>query len=247
MITDVHAHIYLSDMEENKRNLLRTAQRYSVTRYYISNVEGVHYPDEETVTLCNESVRDFCREQPDLIRGYTYLNPRNKNTLEELRRGIEDYAMAGVKLWVATHCDVPEVFPIAEQLIAYDKPLLLHTFWKSVGQLPDETTADHVANLAKRYPELKIIMAHLGGEAYHSLRAIAGCPNVWVDNSGTLVGSNDIDYAVKLLGTDRILFGSDMGIAFAGPYGQILEADLTEEEREKLLWKNAAKLFGEGY
>lgn len=247
MITDVHAHIFSSDLEGNKRDLLRTAERYGVTRYYVSNVEAGHYPSEEDVARCNESVRDFCRERPDLIRGYTYLNPRNKNSIAELRRGIEDYGMAGVKLWIATYCDVPEVFPIAEQLIAYDKPLLLHTFWKSVGQLADETTADHVAKLAKRYPELKIIMAHLGGEAYHSIRAIANCPNVWVDNSGTLVGSNDINYAVKLLGVDRVLFGSDMGIAFAGPYGQILEADLTQEEREKILWKNTAKLFGEGY
>lgn len=247
MITDVHAHISFSNLEEDKRDLLRTAQRYGVTRYYISNVAGGYYPDEEMVTRYNDSVRDFCREQPELIRGYTYLNPRNKNSLTELRRGIEDYGMAGVKLWVATYCDVPEVDPIAQQLIAYDKPLLLHTFWKSVGQLADETTADHVANLAARYPELKIIMAHLGGEAYHSIRAIAKYPNVWVDNSGTLVGSNDLNHTVKLLGADRVLFASDMGIAFPGPYGQILEAELTEDQRENILWKNAAKLFGEGY
>ena len=33
----------------------------------------------------------------------------------------------------------------------------------------------------------------------------------------------------------------------ASSYGQVLEANLTEEEREKILWKNTAELFGEGF
>ena len=30
-------------------------------------------------------------------------------------------------------------------------------------------------------------------------------------------------------------------------YGQVLEAKLTAEEREKIFWKNTAELFGEGF
>jgi predicted TIM-barrel fold metal-dependent hydrolase len=132
-----------------------------------------------------------------------------------------------------------------EQMIEYDKPILIHTFVKAVDQLEFESTSRNVANLAQRYPEAKIIMAHLGGEPCHGIRPVAKYKNVWIDHSGTLVGSNDLQHAIDLVGVDRILFGSDLPVGFACSYGQVLEAKLTEEEREKILWKNTAKLFGE--
>lgn len=47
--------------------------------------------------------------------------------------------------------------------------------------------------------------------------------------------ADDLEYAVRILGVDRILFGSDMpDLAFQTSYGQLLEADFTEEEREKI-------------
>lgn len=247
MIYDVHTHIWLRDVEGLKRKFLEVAERCGVDRFYVSTLGGGHYPNEQDIRDCNEATARFVKEQPGLIKGYVYVNPRHDNAMDVLRKGMEDQALSGLKLWVATHCDDPLVFPLVEKMIEYDKPILIHTFVKAVGQLDYESTSYHVANLAERYPEAKLIMAHLGGEPYHGIRPVAKYKNVWIDHSGTLVGSNDLRHAVDLVGADRILFGTDMPIAFASSYGQVLEAELTEEEREKIFWKNTAELFGEGF
>ena len=132
-------------------------------------------------------------------------------------------------------------------MIEYNKPILFHAFVKAVGQLEFETTSYHIGRLAERYPEAKIIMAHLGGEPFHAIRNVAKYKNVWIDHSGTLVGSYDLQHTIDLVGVDRVLFGSDMPITYAGAYGQVLECKLTDEEREKIFWKNTAQLFGEGF
>ena len=237
----------LHGKERDRANLLKTAERYGVSRYYISTIDGSELPDEETIDKNNQATADFVKDYPGLIKGYVYVNPRNANAMSVLRKGMEEQGMSGLKLWIATHCNDPLTFPIIEKMIEYDKPILIHTFVKAVGQLQYETTSYHVGKLAERYPEAKLIMAHLGGEPYHGIRNVAKYNNVWIDHSGTLVGSNDLDHTVKLVGVDRVLFGSDMPIAYASSYGQVLEADLTAEEREKIFWKNTAELFGEGF
>ena len=247
MVTDVHAHVMMHNIEGGKRNLLSVAERFGVDRYYISTIDGAECPDAETIDLDNKITADFMKEQPDLVKGYVYINPRNANAMDVLKKGIEEQGMSGVKLWIATYGDDPLVYPIMEKMIEYNKPVLFHTFVKAVGQLRYETTSYHIGNIAARYPESKIIMAHLGGEPYHAIRNVAKYQNVWIDHSGTLVGSNDLNHTIDLVGVDRVLFGSDMPITYAGAYGQVLEAKLTEEERQKIFWKNTAELFGEGF
>ena len=247
MVTDVHAHVMTHNIDGGKRNLLNVAERFGVDRYYISTIDGAESPDEATIDFDNKVTLDFMKEQPDLIKGYVYINPRNANALDVLKKGIEEDGMSGVKLWIATYADDPLVYPIMEKMIEYNKPVLFHTFVKAVGQLRYETTSYHIGNLAERYPESKIIMAHLGGEPYHAIRNVVKYKNVWIDHSGTLVGSNDLQHTIDLVGVDRVLFGSDMPITYAGAYGQVLEAKLTDEERQKIFWKNTAELFGEGF
>lgn len=251
MLIDMHTHLWVQDgsretAEENKRTILKTCENFQVDRIYLSSL-GSYYPDEEEIRCLNRMTYDFMREYPELVRGYCYLNPRNPDTMEELRRGIEEYGMSGVKLWVATFCDDPLVNPIAEQCIRYGVPLLIHAFYKADGQLEFESLGENVENLANRYPEAKLIMAHLGANCYRELRPVRDCPNVWADFSGSIFHSDDLAYAKKLLGAKRLLFGTDMpGIAFHVSWGQWISADFTPEEREMVGWKNALELFEGG-
>ena len=247
MITDVHAHIMTHNIEGGKRNLLSVAERFGVDRYYISTIDGSHQPDEKAIEQDNLVTWQFMQEHPELIKGYVYVNPRHANCVDVVKKGIEEQGMSGMKMWVATHADDPLNYPVIEKMIEYNKPILFHAFVKAVGQLPYETTSYHIGRLAERYPEAKIIMAHLGGEPFHGIRNVAKYQNVWIDHSGTLVGSYDLQHTIDLVGVDRVLFGSDMPITFAGAYGQVLELKLTEEEKQKILWKNTAQLFGEGF
>ncbi len=244
MIIDVHAHMHSTD---NPQAILKAVHQYGIQRVYVSNVsERGYYPTDTGVDYCNRAAADFCKEHSDIFRYMCFVNPYNKNTQDVIRRAVEDDHAKGIKLLVATKCDSHLVNPVAEMAIRYDMPILIHAFHKyDGGLLTNESTAYEVAELAKRYPEAKLIMAHLGGDAYHGLKAVRDCKNVWADISGTIYRNGELEYAVKLLGEDRILFGTDaQGVPYPLCIGKVQEADISEEAKEKIFWKNTWNLFG---
>ena len=46
-----------------------------------------------------------------------------------------------------------------------------------------------------------------------------------------------------LLGVDRLLYGSDMPGNYISNLGQIMDLDISNEDREKIFYKNTLKLF----
>ena len=243
-IIDMHSHLFYNrGVESEKKKILSFCEKYGITETYVSALCGF-FPSEDTVQEINASIEAFVAENCGLIKGYVYLSPEHKNALSVLSHGIEEQGMIGAKIWVSEYCDAECVNLLAEKLIEYNLPLLIHAFKKSTEQTANESTAVNVRNLAKRYPELKVIMAHVGGNSYHGVPLIKDLPNVWVDLSGSTGRTNEIEYTIENLGEKRILFGSDMpGCSVAIPYGKVLEADVTESARRKILYENATKLF----
>lgn len=163
-------------------------------------------------------------------------------------RGVEDWGMEGVKLLIDTFCDAPEVNPIAECAIDLGIPMLIHAFHKATFNYANESTGVHVAALARRYPEAKIIMAHLGGNAYHAVPMIRDCPNVWVDYSGSMFRGDELRYTVEQLGAERVLHGSDLACcSHLTNYGLAMDPWFTREQRELILYRNAQKLFDRSF
>jgi len=243
MIIDCHAHLWDGRFEANKQEIVTACRRYPIERVCVSGL-GSYEPDSDEIERLNRETARFMAEEPDLIRGFCTLNPRLGDALAQLRAGVEDRGMIGVKLWVATLCDDPLVFPLVEQCIRYDIPILLHAWYKSFGQLPYETKAQNVANLAARYPEARLIMAHLGGNCQHELKVIAPYRNVSSDLSGSLFRSGDIDCAIRWLGCERVLFGSDMpGASFLISYGQVEDAALSEADKARIYRDNARRII----
>lgn len=242
MILDMHTHLWRGQIERCRTAILRSAERYNCIRTYVSTL-GSFQPDEEEIQICNAATADFIHDYPSLIRGWCYLNPRHANVMEVLRRGMEEQGMSGVKLWCATYCDDPLVNPIAEYCIEHDIPVLIHALDKSVQQIPYESTGVHVRALAKRYPQLRIIMAHMGGNEYTGVRAVADCPNVMMDICGVLCRADTITYAIERVGVGRLLYGTDqIGEA---PYwmhiGRVNALDIPAEDKERIFWKNAVE------
>ena len=157
MVIDMHAHIWKGRYKENKVELLKASELYGISKIYITGLSS-YLPDEAEINELNHEVYNFMKEQPKKIEGLCYINPRNKNSLDVLKNGIEYYGMSGMKLWVATLCDDLLVSPYVEKCIDYKVPILVHAFHKAVGQLEFESLGEHVANLAAKYPEAKIIM-----------------------------------------------------------------------------------------
>lgn len=240
---DCHAHLWDQAFAKDKAEIVAASRRYGIKRVCVSSL-GVHEPDEAEISRLNTASWQFMQEEPDLIRGFCYVNPRYSSSLAELRLCIEDRGMLGLKLWVASFCNEPCVFHLVEYCIEKGLPVLIHAWKKTVGQLPFESTAEHVADLARRYPEANLIMAHLGGNSQHELRIIQPYSNISTDISGSLYRNADLAYAVQLLGAERVLFGSDMpGASFLVCQGQVEDAELDQAEKQLILAGNAQRLI----
>lgn len=243
MLIDIHTHLWDGQFEENERQIMTVCENYGVSKVAVSSL-GTEDPGEEEIERLNRATCSFMKKEPSTVYGYCYVNPANPDALRVLRHGIEDCGMCGMKLWIATFCDDPRVFPLVEECIHCNVPVLIHTFYKVTGQLKHESLGANVANLAARYPEAKLLMAHLGADCLRELKPIQPYPNVSVDISGSIFHRDDIDYAKKLLGADRIVFGTDMPlVSFLNTYGQVQEADLTDAERQAVLSGNALRLL----
>ena len=242
MIVDVHGHLWLNNAEKDKEMNLRICTAYNVKKLFISTLQS-HYPDESEIRRCNDMTYGFMKEHPKLIKGLAYINPANPNYMDELKRCINEFGMSGIKLWVATFCDDERVNPIAETAIRYGIPIEIHCFKKTIDQLAHESTGVNVENLGKRYPELKIIMAHMGMNVYDTIKCIKEYDNIFADFSGSVMRRDDLDYTIKHIGAQRILFGSDLPGCFEDCVGQVEGADITDEERRMIYYGNACKLF----
>lgn len=242
MVIDMHAHLWLGLHEKDRKTILRAIELYDISRVYISAL-GAETPDKDEVVALNREASRFINDYPDRIGGFVYVSPEHDNAVDVVRRGIEEQGFDGVKLWVSTFCNDECVFPVVEAAMSYNAPILLHAFKKADGQCTYETTAIHVADLARRYPEAKFIMAHLGGCCYDAIPQIREFKNVYTDISGSIYRAADVDYTVRELGAERVLFGTDMPGSYLVNYGQVLDANLTEDARELIFSGNALKLF----
>lgn len=245
MIIDIHAHIWGGDMlEKTKENVREGIRRGNIDRVYVSGLKS-YMSDADEVHALNQYVYDFMQEDPEHIGGAVYVNPAMDNTMDEIKRACEERGFEMIKLWVATYADEPCVDPVMEYAEANGLPVLFHSFHKAFGQVAHESTGIHIANIARRHPKAKILMAHFGGNAYNGIPAIRDLPNVWCDQSGTIYSGDTLNYAVEYLGAERILFGTDN--ATVVNIGQVYGADITPEQRELIFYKNAQKLLDRNF
>jgi len=242
MIIDMHAHLWHGRYESDERKILTAMDVYGIDEVYVSGLEGM-FPDEAMIETLNSTVADCAKRNAGRIKGYVYVSPDKANAMDVVKRGIEDQGMIGIKLWVATYCDEPCVNPVIEYAIDNGLPVLLHSFHKATPQCPRETTGIHVANLARRYPEAKLIMAHISGNCYDGIRAVRDLKNVWVDICCSIFQQDALTYSIEEIGVDRLLHGSDMPGSYLVNLGQVEEAVLDAESRAKILGLNAKKLF----
>ena len=138
--------------------------------------------------------------------------------------------------------------PLLEEIAKAGASVAFHTG----GDAPDQTNPYRVGKIAKRFPEMKILMVHIGcgGASYDLSRAAIEvakeCSNI------TLVGSdirtNSLLNAMKELGPERICFGSDtpfenMAVEVAR-YKTMFREKLTEDEMDCVMGRNLMKFLG---
>ncbi len=176
--------------------------------------------------------------------------PTAPDALEEMER-IKALGLHGVKLhpdYQAFFIEDPCALPLYAQAEKLGLPVAFHT-----GRDPYSPYLVHchpaaVARVARRFPGLTIIAAHMGGmeQPEDAAKYLCGQENVYFDTAfaSRFLTPEQFTKLVRLHGPERVLFATDC------PWSTVPEelallgaAELTEEERENIAWKNAARLF----
>jgi hypothetical protein len=232
--------------EERLGKLLEYAARLGIARLCLfMGMEWNYDPSPEKMRQENDEVLRAVRAHGDRAFGFVYLNPRHTQaSLDELNRCVRDGPMVGVKLWVAQHCNAPELDPLIARAAQLKAPVLQHTWIKITGNLPGESTPMDLAELAARHPEAMLICGHTGGDWEAGIRAIRPHPNVCADLAGGDPTAGFTEMAVRELGAERVLYGSDAGgRSFASQLAKVLGADIPERARRLILAENLKRLL----
>jgi predicted TIM-barrel fold metal-dependent hydrolase len=152
--------------------------------------------------------------------------------------------MVGVKLWVAVRASDPRLDAIVRRAGELQAVIFQHTWLKTGGNLPGESTPLDLAQLAARHPATPLICGHTGGNWELGIRAIRPYKNVLIDTAGSDPTAGMVEMAVRELGADRILYGSDCGgRSFASQIGKVASADLPQAVKQKIFRGNLRRLL----
>lgn len=193
----------------------------------------------------NKTVAELIEKYPDKFWGWIFLNPRNNpNVVEELEEWRTKKGMIGVKLHPHWHDYRTEILgPLLKRCEELQLPILIHLGFGIRGDFRE---------ICSHFPKLKVISAHAGFPFYKDLWIHArDYPNLFVDLSSPYISEELARGAVKEMGPERCLYGTDAPYGFhdaGGSYdygaikGWIERLPIDDEKRKGVFGENFAAL-----
>jgi predicted TIM-barrel fold metal-dependent hydrolase len=178
---------------------------------------------------------------------WVVIDPTKPRTYEQAVRMLATPKCVGIKIHPEEH-----VYPIAghgralfEFAAARRAVVLAHSSEQN-------SLAEDYVKFANDYPEMRLILAHIGcgwdGDLTHQVRAIQQSRhgNVYADTSSARsITPGLIEWAVREVGAERVLYGTDTPLYFAPMQrARIDHADLDDRQRRLILRDNAVRLLG---
>jgi uncharacterized protein len=175
-----------------------------------ARLAGMWTPDRE--------VANYVAAHPERLIGFLSVDPTQPRWREELEEGHQDLGLRGVKLlpmYAGFRPNAPELNGFWEYASKNALPVLLHTGTTFIDTAPLECTLPRLLDdVAMRFPEVKIVMAHLGhpyeGECVAVIRKH---PNVYADCSALFYRPFQLYHSLMLVQEygvwDKLLFGTD--------------------------------------
>lgn len=243
-ICDSHAHVGNFDdhmsgcaVSYSPDTLLSEMDAAGVGLAIVSNISALEDPEG-----ANDEMAVWARRYPRLIP-LAWATPgisRPERMLEYLGAGFR-----GLKLHPTAgkyRADCPEVHPLLDVCRDAQVPVLFHC-------AADEFSAPALLRqVAAEYPDVPIILAHMNmfGPAQDAIAVAEDFANVYLDTSW--VRPERVVEAVRRVGADRVLWGTDAPLGGTGHYRrdrarEYLEKHVSAMECEAVMWSNAACLF----
>jgi len=248
-IWDVHCHLsgVKGDTPEARADeLIKYADRMGISRMCVfMGMDWSYEPTAEKLVQENNEVLRAIKHRPDRLFGFAYVSPQHvQASLDEIERCVAEGPMVGIKLWVAGHCSGAQIDPIIARATELNALIFQHTWIKITGNLPGESTPMDLAAMAARHPKAKIICGHSGGDWEQGLRAVRPHNNICVDLGGGDPAAGFTEMAVRELGPERVLFGSDAGgRSFASQLAKVYAAEIEQESKDLILGENLRSIM----
>lgn len=239
-IIDLHTHcnsnsIYdCPEMEIDKRNFTFLMDEYA--RLGIG-VGGFSYYSavlsDKEIFESNERLSEQAKED-ERVYPWLVLDPRQEKLFAQIREHIHDKKVLGIKIHSVCHeYDINEyadkIFSFANELGCF---VLMH---------PDKIL--DMVQYADKYPNMKLIIAHLGSVEHVEAIERAKHGNIYTDTSGGASNLNNVvEYAVEKVGSKKIFFGTD-NYSCAFQVGRIQYANIGEKDKENIFYNNAKMHF----
>ncbi|MDA0709627.1 MAG: amidohydrolase family protein, partial [bacterium] len=238
----------MDQWEKSSDHLVACGEALGITEMWCSSIiSGGKLAPAEDIPPHNDTILAAMKRHPRRIRGWCFVIPGHYQAARDEIDRCLDAGMIGIKLYNQYWLDDPAVYPVIERAIERKVPILEHAGYpqpKFLAAQPLISHGKHFTQASKRYPEAVLIHAHIagGGDWEHTVREMRHASrNVYIDVSGSNLDDGSIEFAVAEMGVERVLFGTDG--TMAGSVGRVLEADLTEDQRELIFWGNAARIL----
>jgi predicted TIM-barrel fold metal-dependent hydrolase len=190
------------------------------------------------VSADNDNVRVAAAAAPDRLVPFYFGNPYDAGAYRAAASGFR-----GLELSPAVHglgFGDPRLLALVSVAAAAGHPV-----YAVVLGTPGARTADFVA-LAKDFPDITFVYGHCGaiGIDVHGINEIAPHRNIVAETSGAYGAL--VAHAVRRLGPDRVLFGTESPLQPPGAeLAKLAALDLTPDERHQVMWANAHRLLAE--
>jgi predicted TIM-barrel fold metal-dependent hydrolase len=266
---------------------LEDIDRAGVDIEILSNPPLYSRVDDHAPELCqlvNDALAVSCRRDPERFKALAHLPFNNSDaTLNEMARALDRLGCVGVLVTsniAGRYLDAPEFETFWAEVNRRGTPVFMHPTISpsyrddqppTLLSFPFDTTLSAYklvrSNLFEQFPDLILVLAHLGGALPYLARRIdiafdspgfygsypkpKGRPSetmrkLYVD---TALGWNRgaFECAYELVGLDHIIFGTDYfirGTNFMERTREFIDGmGLKPSDRESIYWENAARIL----
>jgi hypothetical protein len=254
-IIDVHAHIgSFAGYDLRTETLLDNLNRYNIRLALISNIDGAALPGK-TLNLdevtANKITLETVKANSTILRGLVWARPLDGSP-KNLEPFLRDHGFVGVKLhpemnhFAADDSCVDGYLELCER---HNVPAVFHSDQPGSNAAPEKIYA-----VARRHPTVPIILYHMVFFGPHESAISAVKEALQRKDANLFLETSQADpkaviKAVKELGSERVLFGSDAtyyGADHYKSYMALVEAlrnELSSEDFANAMYRNAERLF----
>ncbi len=262
MIIDVHTHInnYHEDkvvsMEDSLNLLSQTMLENDIAYSLVLSSYKVNKNRPSTKQVV-EAISG--RSNLGVVSGISYLHYDYKDVVE-----ISEYLKNGLIKGLKFYPGYEPFYPNDSRLkvwynmaIEFDVPVMFHSgdTYAPSGRVKYSHPI-HIDDLAVDYPDLKIVICHIGNPWIKDcMEVVYKNNNVYADISGLVLGDftekferymkQEIEEIITYAGDPKyLLYGTDWPICNMKSYIKFMnQLDLETDKKDFILWKNAAELF----